>query len=146
MPDHLCANSVTGGVEYWLVRRYTSRDVNIQSHFEESSTLFLKIILISLTTRQIIPNGLLMVGSTDPLPVYDFTRSCSISINFYSSSRAYIAPIRKIDARGLPPPCRPEHSVCCCYHTWLSLRVNNFLIFNDSFTKLCILKVWQLYI
>ena len=42
MPDHLCANSITGGVEYWLVRRYTSRDVNIQSHFEESSTLFLK--------------------------------------------------------------------------------------------------------
>ena len=41
-------------------------DVNIQSHFEESSTLFLKIILISLTTLQIIPNGLLMVGSTDP--------------------------------------------------------------------------------
>ena len=65
MPDHLCANSITGGVEYWLVRRYTSRDVNIQSHFEESSTLFLKIILISLTTLQIIPNGLLMVGSTD---------------------------------------------------------------------------------
>ena len=31
MPDHLCANSITGGVEYWLVRRYTSRDVNIQS-------------------------------------------------------------------------------------------------------------------
>ena len=72
MPGHLCANSVTGGVEYWLVRRYTSRDVNIQSHFEESSTLFLKIILISLTILQIIPNGQLMVGFTDPPPVYDF--------------------------------------------------------------------------
>ena len=44
MPDHLCGNTITGGVQYWLVRRYTSRDVNIQSHFEESSTLFLKII------------------------------------------------------------------------------------------------------
>ena len=51
---------------------------SIQSHFKESSTLFLNIILISLTTLQMIPNGMLMVGSTDPPPVYDITRSCKL--------------------------------------------------------------------
>ena len=38
--------------------------------------MFLKVILISLTTLQITPDGRLMVGSADPSPVYDFTRSC----------------------------------------------------------------------